>query len=304
MQEGGPELPASFSPPENVPFFPQSAYQCGPAALATVLVHSGANSDPETLVDQVWIPGRRGSLQLELLAATRRAGRIPWVLPEDPAAIWQELGAGNPVLVLQDLGIGPFRRWHYAVVVDYDPDGDRVILRSGTRKAQRERLSLFQRSWSRGGNWGVVVHRPGELPASAEPAGYVRTLTGAGEVMPAAALAPAWAAAAERWPEDFLVLFGAANAALERGDLAPAEYWYRRLLALGEEPALVHNNLANLLLARNCPAEALRHAHAAADALVPGTPWREAVERTRARAEAAMGASLAADCPPAPAPDG
>ena len=59
---------------KEVPFFPQEAYQCGPAALATVLVAAGASVTPEALAPQAYLPERHGSLQLELVAATRRRG--------------------------------------------------------------------------------------------------------------------------------------------------------------------------------------------------------------------------------------
>ena len=64
----------------TTPFFPQELYQCGPAALATVLVHSGVATTPETLVDQVYIPEKEGSLQAEMLAAARRQGRVAYRL--------------------------------------------------------------------------------------------------------------------------------------------------------------------------------------------------------------------------------
>src|SRR4051812_21920221 len=47
----------------SVPFFPQEDYQCGPAALATALVHTGTKVSPEALVKQVFVPARQGSLQ-------------------------------------------------------------------------------------------------------------------------------------------------------------------------------------------------------------------------------------------------
>ena len=50
-----------------VPFHPQELYQCGPAALATVLNWSGEQVRPSALVDEVYLPGRQGSLQLEML---------------------------------------------------------------------------------------------------------------------------------------------------------------------------------------------------------------------------------------------
>src|SRR5262249_47579541 len=55
-----------------VPFFPQSDYECGPAALATVMVAAGVKVTPEELVPEVYLPERKGSLQVEMLAAPRR----------------------------------------------------------------------------------------------------------------------------------------------------------------------------------------------------------------------------------------
>ena len=50
----------------TVPFFPQEEYQCGPAALATVLTWTGVNVTPAELAPQVYLPERQGSLQLEI----------------------------------------------------------------------------------------------------------------------------------------------------------------------------------------------------------------------------------------------
>src|SRR5829696_6977170 len=64
----------------DVPFFPQEEYQCGPAALATIMNHGGARVLPAALVDEVWLPARKGSLQLEMLAAPRRHGLVSYRL--------------------------------------------------------------------------------------------------------------------------------------------------------------------------------------------------------------------------------
>ena len=61
----------------RVPFFPQTIHECGPAALATVLNYSAATTTPDGLALEVYIPERQGSLQIEMLAATRRNGRLP-----------------------------------------------------------------------------------------------------------------------------------------------------------------------------------------------------------------------------------
>ena len=64
----------------STPFFAQDRYQCGPAALATVLVADGVDVTPDELVSHVYIPERKGSLQAEIIATTRRYDRIPYVI--------------------------------------------------------------------------------------------------------------------------------------------------------------------------------------------------------------------------------
>ena len=61
------EMPAAIEL-ESTPFYPQDDYQCGPAALATLLGAAGRPSSPEALVDEVYIPARRGSLEPEMIA--------------------------------------------------------------------------------------------------------------------------------------------------------------------------------------------------------------------------------------------
>src|SRR5690554_6861680 len=56
---------------EEVPFYPQEKYQCGPASLATMLNSQGLSTDPEILKELVYIPGQEGSLQVEMVAGAR-----------------------------------------------------------------------------------------------------------------------------------------------------------------------------------------------------------------------------------------
>jgi hypothetical protein len=55
----------------EVPFFAQEAYQCGPAALPMALGWSGVEVAPETLEDEVFVTGWKGSFALGLVAASR-----------------------------------------------------------------------------------------------------------------------------------------------------------------------------------------------------------------------------------------
>jgi tetratricopeptide (TPR) repeat protein len=286
-----PALPAGTPAVEltATPFFPQTAWQCGPAALATVLGAAGVAASPDDLAGQVYIPARRGSLQVELVAAARRAGQVPWLLEGNLAAVSGELTAGHPVLVLQDVGRFGIRRWHYAVVIGTDPAQDALLLRSGRERQLRMPAHRFAASWQPGGNWALVVLPPGSLPATADRDGAIATLTDAEGLLPAPALAATWQAAAARWPADPALAFGAANAARAAGDLAAAEAGYRAMLARDPADVLALNNLADLLLDAGCTAEARAladRATAAASARDAPESWRAAVADTAARAAA------------------
>ena len=280
-----PQLPPDLTEVEltAVPFFPQTDYQCGPAALATVLKHAGADVDPDALAPEVYAPGLRGSLQPELLGATRRHGFIPYVIEPEARALAAELAARRPVLVLQNLGIDRVPVWHYAVVVGIS--GDEVVLRSGTEERRIEHASRFLREWERGSNWAFVALAPGELPATENAGGYIRALAGAEPVLGSAAAERSYRAALERWPSDELVLFASAGQRYAAGDLAEATSLYRRLLASTPQNAAARNNLANVLAERGCRAEALAEARAALAALSPADELGAAVRDTVASLE-------------------
>ena len=87
----------------SVPFFAQEDHACGPAALAMVLRSAGLAVVPEQLVGQVYVPGRQGSFQTELLVSARRHGLPAYVLEPSVAAVLREVAAGHPVLVFQNL---------------------------------------------------------------------------------------------------------------------------------------------------------------------------------------------------------
>ena len=132
-----PDAPPVAGELTRVPFFPQERYQCGPAALATVLAAADVPVTAEELVPRVYLPVRRGSLQTEMIAATRQYDRVPYVLDPTLDAIAGEIQAGRPVLVLQNLGLRSLPRWHYSVVVGVDARRRELILRSlyGDRKS-------------------------------------------------------------------------------------------------------------------------------------------------------------------------
>jgi len=251
----------------DTPFFPQRDYQCGPAALATVLVASGVDVTADELVSRVYLPGRKGSLQVELLAASRSFDRLPYPLESSLSSLLSEIADRHPVLVLQNLGLESVPIWHYAVVVGFDADTDRLILRSGTNQRVEMSARRFMSSWKRAGSWAIVVLEPQLLPAVAERARYLEAAAGLEAARRHDAAARAYRAALQRWPEDTTAQLGIGNVSYARGDLSGAESAYRAVLRIEPAHAIARNNLAQTLLDRGDPQAALEEISAARAAL-------------------------------------
>jgi tetratricopeptide (TPR) repeat protein len=231
----------------QVAFFPQRRYQCGPAALATVLSWSGVAITPEQLVPEVYLPQRHGSLQVELTAAARRHQRLPYVLAPDLGAVLAEVRDGHPVLVLLNLGLSWYPVWHYAVVVGFDLQRDRIVMRSGTARREVVSLELFERIWRRSKRWAMVVMPPAELPATAQQLPILRAALALEQLGEWRTAGQAYAAAWRRWPDSRGAGMGVGNSAYGRGDYAAAAAAYRRLLERHPRFAPALNNLAQTL---------------------------------------------------------
>ena len=270
----------------SVPFFPQADHQCGPAALAGVLGAAGVEADPAALSPQVYLPGREGSLQVELMTATRRAGRIPYPLGNTVGTLIGQLVAGRPVLVLQNLGTRHFPIWHYAVVVGFDTKTNLVFLNSGREQGLAMAAPAFLRSWDWAGRWALVVLRPGELPAHPTPLRYVEAVASFEQVAGNDAALPAWRAGLHRWPADARVFLALGNQAYGRGELTVAIDFYRQgLAAVAQDPAL-SNNLATVLAEIGCPRSGFGLLQPVADSLEADSGWRDVMAATLAELSA------------------
>ncbi len=268
----------------DTPFFAQDEYQCGPAALATVLRASGVVTSPQDLKPQVYVPGRRGSLQAELIGASRRHGRLPYVLAPQAGDLVAELGEGRPVLVLQNLGATRMPIWHYAVLIGYDAGKNVAVLRSGTRERVEMRWQRFAKTWHRGGRWAITTLAPGAMPDHAEPARFIEAAAGLEAAGRRADAGAAYDAAIARWPREPLAWLGRGNVAYGDGELAPAAEAYLQAITLSPENVAARNNLAEVLAAANCLPEARRQLERAT-ALAEGTALAEAVAESRAKIE-------------------
>jgi tetratricopeptide (TPR) repeat protein len=260
----------------QVPFFPQDIHECGPAALATALSASGVRVTPDELVPKVYIPGRRGSLQAELIATARQYERLPYVIDGSLAAIAREVRAGRPVLVLQNLGLRLFPRWHYAVVVGVT---DRhVILRSGTAERMVTRMRTFARTWVYAGEWAIVLLKPGELPEAPNVDRWIQANASFEATGHRAAAFQNYEIASKTWPNRAIVWLALGNAQYTAGNREAAESSFQRAIDVDDRNAAALNNLAQMLAERGCPHRANEYLQRAKNVAKP--EFSAAIEST------------------------
>jgi tetratricopeptide (TPR) repeat protein len=262
----------------DVPFYAQRDYECGPAALAMSLESAGAKVRLEDLIRQVYIPERKGSLQVEMLAAPRRYGMVSYQLAPRFDDLLREVAAGTPVVVLQNYGAWPIDVWHYAVVAGYDAGAGEMVLRSGEMERLTMPFAVFEYLWKKSDYWSMVAVPPRRVPITATESRYMEALV-ATERSAKEAAAPGYTAAVERWPDSIMARIGLANVYHDRGKLDLAALQLREAQRRDPDSVVVLNNLAQTLSDQGHQQEAL----ALVDrALSFDSPFKAAAQETRA----------------------
>ncbi|WP_372614441.1 PA2778 family cysteine peptidase [Halomonas sp.] len=222
---------------DDIPFHGQRDYQCGPASLAMVLNAGGVDINVDNLIPQVFLPGREGSVQPEMLATVRRHGRIPFQIAATFDALLTEIDADHPVVVMQNLSLPAWPVWHYAVAIGYDLDAEDLILHSGMEPRRIESFRRFDATWARSNRWGFVALTPGEtLPESVAGPDAMEAIADFERVQGASASLPAWESLVERFPGSAMGHFALGNARQATGDPQAAIEAYR--IAVKRRPDL------------------------------------------------------------------
>ncbi len=241
----------------QTPFYPQREYQCGPAALATVLNRYGRVAEPDELVDRVYVPELKGSLRQEMIATAAAFGFLAVELEGRLSSLVQMLDQGYPVLVLQNLGLEQAPFWHYSVVIGYDLERAEVILRSGERQRLLRPMANFERTWQRGGGWAVVVSPADDIPPGITQEAFIRALQSLQQAT-SKDLSETLRLATLRWPRSYVLRMGLANAFYKKARYGEAEQAFREAIELSPRRAEAWNNLAYALAALQRKHEALQ----------------------------------------------
>jgi hypothetical protein len=261
----------------EVPFHRQREFLCGPASLAMAFNAAGVPADVDSVTPLVYLPGRQGSLQAEMLGATRRSGLVAYPLAPRMEDLLRELAAGTPVVVLVNLSFRFAPIWHYAVAVGYDLERREVILRSGGRSRDEWSFEFLEFLWRDSGYWSMLALPPGRLPATAREGDFaaaVAALERAGRPREAR---ESYRALLARWPQNLVGLIGLGNVEYALKDPAAAERAFRRATETHPQSAVAFNNLAHVLAESGRLPEAEQAARRAVDL---GGPTQAEAQKT------------------------
>lgn len=248
----------------NVPFIPPRSELCGSTSIEMVssFWQSTTSYVPKLSMSELdartLIPAKGGTLQIEMAIAARANGLISYPLEASYEALFLELSAHHPVIVLVNRSFSWHPLWHYAPVIGYDEEKRQIIVHFSDQPNESVPLATFAALWKRSGNWGVVLLPPGELPSSVSPKTFLRSVyefEKAGDVEGAIRT---YQSALMRWPDNTEILFALANANYSASHLIEAEAHYRKLLALNPSHPLALNNLAMVLCRSHRSGEALK----------------------------------------------
>ncbi len=164
-----------------------------------VMNWNGRNISVDDLAAQVYMPGMKGSLQADMVSASRRNSMMA-IQIEGLSSLLREVSAGHPVIVFENLALTWAPQYHYAVVYGYDLDQETVLMHSGPTAGKKWDMRKFERSWMLGDYWGLVVLPPGELAASGTELAHVTAAAGLEQLSKTAEAEKSYLAILKRWP--------------------------------------------------------------------------------------------------------
>lgn len=226
---------------ENVPFIRQTTNYCGPATLAMAMNWAGQKVTLEDIAPWVYTPGMKGTLQSDLITASRRRGlmAVPLQGLED---LLLEVSAGNPVIVFENLSVSWLPQWHYAIVFGYDLPRQKILMHSGPEAFKQWDLRKFERSWKLGDYWGLVVLPPHKLSKTAGEMSHIKAALALEQIQRFEEADQAYQSILKRWPQSLVPLIGRANIAYTKSDFPSAVSFLKEARRHHpQEKAVIHN---------------------------------------------------------------
>jgi hypothetical protein len=140
---------------EDVPFFPQEIYQCGPASLAGLMNFWGVPITPEEIASDIYSPSARGTLTLDMVLYVGKKGLNVSHYRGSVEDLHRKIQSGFPLIVMVDYGFLVYQQNHFMIVLGYNEQG--VIAHSGREEGKFIPYGAFLKSWKKTEYWTLLI---------------------------------------------------------------------------------------------------------------------------------------------------
>ena len=140
---------------ENVPFYSQTTYQCGPASLAGVLNYWGVKVSPDEIAEEIYSASARGTLDIDMLFYAQKKGLLATQYKGTIEDLRRNIDSRHPIIVLVGYGFSIIQKNHFMVVIGYNDQG--LIVNSGKDKEEFISMKDFLKSWEKTKFWTLLI---------------------------------------------------------------------------------------------------------------------------------------------------
>ena len=235
----------------HVPFYPQQEYFCGPTALSEVLNYYENNYDPEKLAQEMFIPIKEGSLQIEMVSLTRRLNFIPYAEKSSLKKILNWVAQDIPVIVFQNLGLDSLPYWHYAVVIGFDLNKETISLHTGLSENRQVPMAVFENTWRRSDYWVLTPLPSGKISSDMDPLTYIQAALDVLRTGDQLVAVNALKLAHRTWEHNWLASFSLGNHYYDV-NLTESISWFEASLGRDNNQLAIWNNYLYALEKNGC----------------------------------------------------
>lgn len=236
-----PNVPAQFEIAE-VEFVDQETGDCGPSALTSIFNWAGEPVALEQIHSEVFTPSKNGTLQTDLISASRRHGFMAITMKGLPDLL-TEVADGHPVIVFQNLGFSAMPKWHYSVVTGYDLKNQEIIVLAKNPKDRRVPMTYFERYWQLAEYWGLLVLHPNQMSATADEIGHMRAAAGLEQAGKFSEAETAYQNILKRWPQSLSALIGLGNISFRKMEYAASVRFLKQAVQFHPDSVAARHNL-------------------------------------------------------------
>jgi ABC-type bacteriocin/lantibiotic exporter with double-glycine peptidase domain len=142
---------------QNVPFYQQEEYQCGPASLAMVMSFHSVFVTPEEIAADIYSKSARGTLNLDMALYARRKGLSAHQYRGGLYDLKKNIDGNYPLIVLVEERLLFYKTDHFMVVVGYNDHG--VIVNSGKKREIIIYEKDFLKAWEKTNYWTLLIRK-------------------------------------------------------------------------------------------------------------------------------------------------